>query len=187
MRCAFAMGVAVVSCLVPAWAAGAKARAESESLTRFNETIVRRAVDLAVAKLALPGCAKVYDDFRLPGGGTPRRELDRMGIGPAEFLERLVFVDGSHDRLCRVGLAALTATPGSRRIRVCPGFARFQLREPGLSASLIIHESLHSLGLGENPPSGRDITQTIERRCWKPAEQGRTQKEEGRRNRNSSQ
>jgi Tol biopolymer transport system component len=51
------------------------------------------------------------------------------------------------------------------------GQPKVQLRDPDLSASLIIHESLHALGLGEDPPSGRDITQRIERQCWKPAAQ----------------
>lgn len=41
MRCALGTGAAMLVFLVPAWAAGAKATAESESLTRFNETIVR--------------------------------------------------------------------------------------------------------------------------------------------------
>jgi len=136
-------------------------------LTALGEATVRRAIDLALAKLARPGCPSVYEDFELPNGGTPRRELERIGIGPEEWLESLVFIDGSRDPICRIGRAVLTTTPGSRVIRVCPGFERFQLRNPGLSASLIIHESLHALGLGENPPSSNEITQRVERRCWK--------------------
>jgi hypothetical protein len=169
MRCACGIGVAVALSLVPAWAAEEETSARRGALSRFNETTVRSAVELALAKLALPGCSEIYGDFKLPNGSTPRGELVRLGIGPEEFLRRLLFVDGSRDRLCRTGRAVLTATPGSRVIRVCPGFAGFQLRDPNLSASLIIHESLHALGLGEDPPSGRDITQRIERRCWKPA------------------
>ena len=139
------------------------------NLTALSEATVRRAIDLALAKLARPGCPSVYEDFELPNGGTPRSELDRIGIGPEEWLESLVFIDGSRDPVCRIGRAVLTTTPGSRMIRVCPGFAQFQLRDPGLSASLIIHESLHALGLGENPPSSNEITQHVERRCWKAA------------------
>jgi len=139
------------------------------NLTALSEATVRRAIDLALAKLARPGCPSVYEDFELPNGGTPRSELDRIGMGPEEWLESLVFIDGSRDPVCRIGRAVLTTTPGSRMIRVCPGFAQFQLRDPGLSASLIIHESLHALGLGENPPSSSEITQHVERRCWKAA------------------
>jgi len=30
----------------------------------------------------------------------------------------------------------------------------------------IIHEMLHSLGLGENPPAPRYITDRVKQRCW---------------------
>jgi hypothetical protein len=32
---------------------------------------------------------------------------------------------------------------------------------------IIIHELLHSLGLGENPPSSAAITKMVEQRCGK--------------------
>lgn len=90
-------------------------------------------------------------------------------IGPDEFLETLVFVDGSWDPVCEAGAVALATNPGSRLIRVCPRFAEFQLRNPETSGVLMIHESLHALGLGEDPPSSSEITQRVERRCWKSA------------------
>jgi hypothetical protein len=135
-------------------------------LTPLTERTVRRALDFALSKLGRPGCSQIYEDFELPNGGTPRRELDRLGIGPEDLLESLVFMDGGRDPVCRNGRAVLTTTPGSRVIRVCPGFARLQFQHPDRSACLIIHESLHALGLGENPPSSSDITNRVERRCW---------------------
>ena len=30
---------------------------------------------------------------------------------------------------------------------------------------VVIHEALHTLGLGENPPSSRDITARVRERC----------------------
>jgi len=63
----------------------------------------------------------------------------------------------------------MTATPGRALIYVCPRFAAFQIGNPRLSAAVIIHESLHALGLGENPPSSDEINRRVERRCWKPA------------------
>ena len=170
MQRRFGMAVAVLTFSL--WSspmATVDGNAQTNRLTPLSQTTVRHAIDLARAKLALPDCSNIYGDFELQPGVTPRTELERMGIGPEQFLETLVFIGGSQDSLCRSGRAVLTAIPGSRVIRVCPGFARFQLQQPGLAASLIIHESLHALGLGENPPSGRDITQRIERRCWKPA------------------
>jgi len=133
------------------------------SLTFPDRQGVRLAVDLAIGKLARPGCSSIFEDFELPDGRTPRSELDRLGLHPDALVKSLVFVNGSRDPVCRNGRAVLTTTPGSRLIRVCPGFA--QLRDPGLTASLVLHESLHTLGLGENPPSSRDITNRVERRC----------------------
>ena len=77
-----------------------------------------------------------------------------------------MFMDGGRDPVCRTGRAVLTTSPGSRVIRVCTGFARFQLQHASLSACLIIHESLHALGLGENPPTSNEITHRVERRCF---------------------
>ena len=35
----------------------------------------------------------------------------------------------------------------------------------GSLATVVIHEELHSLGLGENPPSSQEITRRVESRC----------------------
>lgn len=137
------------------------------NLKPLDQGTVRRALDLALATLASPGCPQVYADFTLPDGGTPQDKLERMGIGPEDLLETLVFTDGSREPVCQMGRAVLTTTPGSRVVSVCPSFAQFQIKNPGKSASLMIHESLHALGLGENPPSSNEITQRVERRCWK--------------------
>ena len=137
-------------------------------LKPLDEGTVRSALDLALAMLASPDCPGVYSDFRRPDGRTPQDELERMGIGPEEFLESLVFTDGSREAVCREGRAVMTATPGRTLIYVCPGFADFQLRSARKSAAVVIHESLHALGLGENPPSSGEITRRVERLCWKP-------------------
>ena len=133
-------------------------------LTFADRQSVRRAVGLALARLARPGCSNIFADFRFPDGRTLRSELDRLGLGPEALVKSLVFVDGSWDSVCGNGRAVLTTTPGSRLIRVCPGFA--QVSDPALTAALVLHESLHALGLGEDPPSSREITNRVERRCW---------------------
>jgi hypothetical protein len=48
---------------------------------------------------------------------------------------------------------------------VCPSLGRLAAAEPGRAEAIVIHEVLHSLGLGENPPSSEDITAAVERRC----------------------
>ena len=54
-----------------------------------------------------------------------------------------------------------------RRVFVCKTFAEVQLRQPGVAESMVIHEILHTLGLGETPgqPTSIEITQRVEARC----------------------
>jgi len=136
-------------------------------LSPFAESVVRRAIEFAFAKLARSECREVYSDFALEGGHTPQDELDRLGMGPGQLLKTIVFVDGSRHTACEPSRVAMFTKPGSRAIWVCPSFTELHLRYPGLSASLIIHESLHALGLGEDPPSASEITRAVERRCWR--------------------
>jgi hypothetical protein len=142
-------------------------------LKQFDQGTVRRALDLALEMLAAPDCSEVYAEFRRPDGRTPRDELARLGIGPEAFLERLVFTDGSRETVCRQGRAVMTATVGRTLVFVCPGFAAFQVGNPRQSAAVVIHESLHALGVGENPPSAGEITRRVERLCWKRADPAR--------------
>jgi hypothetical protein len=78
-------------------------------------------------------------------------------------------VDGSSQARCRQAKAALVASPGVRRVFVCRTFADVQLRQPGVAESMVIHEILHTLGLGEAPqpgaPTSLEITQHVEARC----------------------
>jgi hypothetical protein len=162
-----ALHVAVVSLVLCAPLQAGSDRDDGPMMLHLTFTArqsVRRGVTLALARLSRPGCSNIFADFRFPDGRTPRSELDRLGIEPAALVKSLVFVDGSGDPVCGNGRAVLTTTPGSKLIRVCPGFA--QVRDPGLTACLVLHESLHALGLGEDPPTSRDITTRVERRCW---------------------
>ena len=78
-------------------------------------------------------------------------------------------MDGSSQALCRKTKTALVASPGVRRVFVCKTFAEVQLRQPGVAESMVIHEILHTLGLGEAPmpgaPTSIEITQRVEARC----------------------
>ena len=164
MRCALSV---VVLCLTAGYPALAienqrKTPTLTLSLTFPDRLAVRLGLQLALDSLDRPGCADIYEEFELRDGCTPQCELDRRRIGPKELLKTLVFADGSRDPFCHNGRAFLTTTPGRFLIHVCPGFAQLQSR---LRASLILHESLHALGLGENPPSSKEITNRVERRC----------------------
>jgi hypothetical protein len=51
-------------------------------------------------------------------------------------------------------------------VYICTAWFRetFELN-PSRTEAVIIHESLHSLGLGENPPTSREITDRVVERC----------------------
>jgi hypothetical protein len=59
----------------------------------------------------------------------------------------------------------LASVPSVPRVTVCPGFVRLQRDQPGRAKILVIHEVLHTLGLGDNPPSSAEITERVEARC----------------------
>jgi len=79
------------------------------------------------------------------------------------------FADGSGARACQSSETVAVTKVGSAVVFVC---AR-QLRErsfhdPAFVEAALIHEELHSLGLGENPPSSLEINARIARRCgWR--------------------
>jgi hypothetical protein len=109
----------------------------------------------------------VFDDFSTVSGEPLSAALDRTQTTPAQLLESLRFTDGSATPQCRthLRLAAYTA-PGHSVIFVCgPRFAS-RFREDTKGAELIvIHEMLHAVGLGENPPASAEITTQVTRRC----------------------
>jgi hypothetical protein len=92
-------------------------------------------------------------------------DFEEWGASPADYVGLIPFLDGSRHPLCRKTTVALVASPGVRRVYVCKAFADFQLRQPGVAESMVIHEILHTLGLGENPPTSMEITQRVEARC----------------------
>ena len=86
------------------------------------------------------------------------------GAGPAQ-LRAIYFYDGAHRRGCqRKGTLALTE-PGSYVVHVCPQFVTNQRQDPDQAPVTLIHELLHTLGLGENPPSSDEISRHVRARC----------------------
>jgi hypothetical protein len=63
------------------------------------------------------------------------------------------------------GVLAFTQ-PGSQVVYVCNRWFREAFAtNPSKVEAVIIHEALHSLGLGENPPSSQEITARVMQRC----------------------
>ncbi len=131
-----------------------------------TRVLVAGASARAAAKLRRPECREVLSDFRDTGGRPLSEILEERRMGANEFLARLIFVDGRAAPLCASGKVAAGANPGSIFIGVCKEtFARVQAADPGFATNVVIHEMLHALGLGENPPTSEEITRQVVKRC----------------------
>ena len=164
MRCAAGVALIVLALDYPISAAHDAENVAGRvlHLTLEQKKALRMGLHVALARLKRPRCAAIFQTFLLADGSTAQSELDRRQISPGELLGGLIFADGNQAAVCHNGRALLITTPGSPLIRLCPEFSRLS---PSDSAVLIIHESLHALGLGENPPTSREITQRVEGRC----------------------
>ena len=110
---------------------------------------VERAAGGARRRLERETCAGLVDQFTT-GAGRPLRDvLTELNASPAEALARIIFRDGGASEACGGAVAAFTG-PGSRVVFVCG--ARFAGIDRGRAELVVIHELLHTLGLGERPP-----------------------------------
>jgi len=133
--------------------------------TAERATAVRMASRGALDRLSRPGCREVLSDFQDASGRTLGENLVAVVPTAGEYFGLVFFYDGEGASQCRnAGVLAFTA-PGSRVVHVCPQFAPAQRRDRRLAEVIVIHEILHSLGLGENPPTSRDINARIVARC----------------------
>jgi hypothetical protein len=127
---------------------------------------VRLALRGAAERLEHGSCQAVFSDFADTAGRPLREALERTGGTASGYLGQLLFYDGSRHRLCQTGRVIAVAQPGSRVVQVCPEELRNRyLRDPRYVEAILIHEALHSLGLGENPPTSFEITTRVIKRC----------------------
>jgi len=132
------------------------------------ESALTEAAETATKKLAQPACRAVFSDFRSLDGRRLSEVLQELGQDAATYFRGLLFYDGYGSRGCATRDILASTRPGSRAVYLCSTqFVERAHRDPGLAAVLLIHEELHALGLGENPPSSREITQQVIRRCGK--------------------
>ena len=134
-------------------------------LSAFDAGALDRAKARAAQKLQDPVCQQVLSDFKDAQGRPLQENLQKWGVSPAEYLEMIPFLDGSSSNLCRWGKVDFVSAPGVPRVFVCAPFAATQLRDPGTAEAEVIHEMLHTLGLGENPPTSAEITSRVKGRC----------------------
>jgi hypothetical protein len=132
----------------------------------YDAGTVRRSLGRAQARLDRPQCQRVFTDFQDQSGQPLQDALDRFGRSGAEHLGTLLFYDGTDQPRCRAERTLAFTWPGSQIVFVCARrFVETARRDPILADAALIHESLHSLGLGENPPSSSEITSRVISRC----------------------
>jgi hypothetical protein len=130
-------------------------------------TILRHALADASRRLAAPGCQAVLTEFQDQRGRPLADNLSALNLSIVQYLRLIVFVDGDLDERCSTAVAFTAA--GSRVVFICPRMLVRTSRENGEHLVVVlIHEVLHTLGLGEDPPSSVEITRTVRRFCREP-------------------
>jgi hypothetical protein len=129
--------------------------------------LVQRTVARAAARLEEPGCALVLGDFTDLRSGLPlSATLASSGRTTSSFFRSLRFVDADQMVQCRRRPAWAWVPVGGDVVFVCRSrFEALVRKDEWLAGDVLVHESLHSLGLGENPPSSEEITMGVVRRC----------------------
>jgi hypothetical protein len=127
---------------------------------------VRRMVEHAAERLARPECGRVLSELRDERGQVLQANLDATGLDARSYmLQHIFFYDADERSVCRRSGVVAYTIPGSRVVRVCPRFPSLRGKRLDLTWAVLIHETLHTLGLGENPPSSTEITQVVLRHC----------------------
>jgi hypothetical protein len=129
--------------------------------------MARQALDRAWRRLGQPDCRTVLNGFADPSGRPIQQRLAALSVDVQTYLALVVFIDGTRERPCMTGVLAFT-TPGSRVIRICVDQLKQDWQQsPDHTAANFIHEMLHTLGLGENPPSSAEITTRVLTACFR--------------------
>ncbi len=128
--------------------------------------VLERALAGAHRRLGHGGCQQIFSDFQDAQGRPLRRRLDALGHSSQSYLGWLIFYDGAHNGRCDTKRYLALAQRDGRAVFVCPeAFRQWGQRDLFLAEAILIHEMLHSLGLGENPPTSQEITAQVMRRC----------------------
>ena len=141
---------------------------ETPNVDRQLGPYVRNQVLLAAERLGEAACAQVLSDYEDPRTGRPLAEsLPRERESAAAYVAALIYRPGPADGPCKSPLVSAYTSPGSSVIFVCGGrFRRWEAsRDRSGPVNVLIHEALHTLGLGENPPTSGEITERVASRC----------------------
>jgi len=117
-------------------------------------------------RLEQPACRGLFAEFSDASGRTLQENLDAIGETGAPYPALILFADGTGRPRCREREVFAFTTPGSRVVHICGRQLKdLADRSPVRAQAIVIHEVLHTLGLGENPPSSTEITARVLARC----------------------
>ena len=158
--------VAVV--LVVAFGQGPRQTPRVQVADSEGQRLVKAAVLGAKQRLERPECQRLLTDFQDTDGRLLLERLEATSLTAPDYLfDRVWFVDGAGTPICQRDerTAAFTA-PGHQVVHICTArFGKSFENEIVAAEIIVIHEMLHTLGLAENPPSTREITEQVRRRC----------------------
>jgi hypothetical protein len=127
---------------------------------------VSEAIRGALRRLDHPQCRAVFTDFTALSGRSLQEALEARRETPQSRLGRLRFEDGSRRRGCQDRSRAAYTVPGTLVVYVCGRtFRAAAERSRATADAAVIHELLHTLGLGEDPPTSKQITDAVLARC----------------------
>lgn len=136
------------------------------SIDRRFARDLRPSLEEAARRLGDSRCQGILTDFADSSGRRLDLNLAAIGQSFPSYLGYVLFYDGRATRTCADHQVLAWTTPGSRAVFICwDQFAARQRANNGYGADILIHETLHTLGLGENPPDARQITAQVIARC----------------------
>ncbi len=165
--CALALALASV---VPVGASGNEAHRNGWPRVHLSNALGRAAVlsslEGASDWLRDERCQSIFSEFRDLDDGPLVDRLTWLGVDGSAYLRMLFFHDGTDTRQCQSGRIEAFTSAGSRVVFICGReFERLWQANNLRARAVLIHEALHSLGLGENPPSSEEITLRVLKHC----------------------
>lgn len=129
--------------------------------------VVEMAALEAHRRLADPQCRVIFSDFSDASGRALQEKLDSIRQTGQSYLSWIWFVDAHTRGRCEQNDVLAFTSPGSQVVFFCGERFTRSITLLGLRrlATTILHEELHSLGLGEDPPTSAEITRRVELRC----------------------
>jgi hypothetical protein len=135
-------------------------------LLPFDAAAVRQTVEGARARLETAACQGLLDEFKTADGTSLKDRLESDGSTLQARLEALRFFDASGLSTCRSSRIYAFTRPALGAVYLCTSrFTAARLQDPALAEAVVIHELLHTIGLGEYPPTPEHITARVKDRC----------------------